>query len=50
MRAKEVVMGYEKSSKRDGATGTIKAVRGFHVVFVGSIEALNKLFKGSELF
>lgn len=50
MRAKEVVMGYEQCSKRDGSIGTIKAVRRFHMVFVGSVKAFNKLFKWSEVF
>jgi len=50
MRAKEVVMGYEQSSKRNSAIGTIKAVGRFHMVFVSSVKALDDLFKRSEFF
>lgn len=47
---KEVVMGYEEGCKGYRAIGGIEATRGFHMVFVGSVEALDELFKWSELF
>ncbi len=48
MRAQEVVMGHEQSSKRDSSIRAIKAVRRFHVVFISSVKTLNELFEGSE--
>lgn len=49
MGAQEVVMGYEQSCKRDRSIRAIKAMRGFHVIFISPVKAFNELFKGSEL-
>ncbi len=48
MRAKEVVVSYKESSKSNSAIDTIEAVRRLHVIFIGSVEAFNELFKRSE--
>ena len=50
MGTKEVVMGYEEGCKGYSAIEGTEAARGFHMVFVGSVEALDELFKWSELF
>jgi len=50
MRAKEVVVCNKEGSKSNSAVGCIKAVGRFHMVFIGSVKALNDLFKRSELF
>lgn len=49
MWAQEVVMSNEQSSQRDSAIRAIEAMRGFHVVFISSVKALNELLEGSEL-
>jgi hypothetical protein len=50
MRAQEVVVGDKESGKRDSAIGIVKAMRRLNVVFIGSVETFDDLFKGSELF
>jgi len=49
MRAQEVVVGNKEGSKSYSAINAIEAVRRFNMVFIGSIEAFNKLFKRPKL-
>jgi len=43
--SEEVVVGDKESDEGECAIVTIKPMRRFHVVFKGSVEAFNELFK-----
>ncbi len=49
MRAEEVVVSYKKGRKRNSAIEAVEAASRSYVIFKGSIEAFNDLFKRSEL-
>lgn len=49
MRTEEVVMGYKEGSERNSAVGAVKAAGRSYVMFKGSIEAFNELFKRSKI-
>ena len=48
--AQEVVMGDEENQFSDGARSATEAILGLDMVFVGSVQSFDHLFKGSELF
>jgi hypothetical protein len=48
MGAQEVVVGYKQGGKGDSAIGRVKPMGRSDVLFIGSVEALNDLFKRSE--
>lgn len=50
MRAKEVVVSDKEGSERNSAIKAVEATSRSDVMFKGSIEAFNELFKRSEFF
>ncbi len=48
MGAQEVVVGDEQGGKGNGTVRRIKAMRRPDVLFISSVEALNKLLERSE--
>lgn len=49
MRAQEVVVSDKQRGKSDRAIGGVKPMGRSDVLFIGSVEALNELFKWPEL-
>ena len=50
MGAEEIVVSNEEDELSDGAGSAAEAILGVDVIFVGSVESFDHLFKGSELF
>lgn len=50
MRTEEVVVSDKESGKSDGAIEAVETASRFDMMFKGSIETFNELFKRSEFF